>query len=426
MFGFDLTPDEVGQILLYGGLAIAAVLFVYWMSRSKLAAPRPTAAPRPAQPQAPAPQPVRQQAPPPTVQPPPAPPLAITAEPAGKPTTSGVPKTNTAVIAAGKLNLTPREIEEVSRDYGAEVDGETNMTDGRLLWSAALVLVSAAFSLFVGPRLVQFFWGNHQAMFSGALALWAGTLAFIAPRGKLVFVPKYTALQTTGMNGKMHHFGSGLKGLYPTDHFIKKDFIDMRLIVIEGLTIFLTSDGVPVQFRWTLQCRPVLALLGIFLRASVDSVSRGFAEVIESVLSVFILGMKIEQVRKPRKIDGLDNKVLAKLSKVKRGLLDSEGHIVSVHYGVRIEMFVLGPPTVDKSYGQALTAKALSGLINDAAKKFVDDLRVRGDVALDRALLIQKDDNVKATIQRLEVGQDTIDGIGKAVASVMAVFRKEG
>lgn len=339
----------------------------------------------------------------------------------------------TAMTPKELLNrLTPETIRNVGKEYGIKLTGKTNtlLSEWVFLGLAALVIVSIALKVsFVWLPALPFF--QHSTMGQLLIFLSICTLPFWLAPYFLKSVPKYTLVQGQNIfTGRLHAYAPGLRPKAPWYRVnIPDDYIDTRLIVIEGITTFITKDGVPITYQWTTQGRIHAPLLGLNTRVSLEDMAKSVADVVENVFQKEFLDKPASVLRKRPTIKRIEKALIAALNapmpewqaEDSSVTLDYDQNPIWVRFGIVFELITLGAPTFTEDYKQAMTAEAIAQMIMETAKKFIDETKASPDMALNTALIINKE-NVKRDIFTFEGLDHTV---GKALTTAMRVFRKK-
>jgi hypothetical protein len=326
-------------------------------------------------------------------------------------------------------SLTPQKIREVGREYELKLTGKENFTIEQLLVllivGAPLIGLGIWFSFFFAPR----WFVPLQYSLLARLALFLAIFVVPAARARafFIFVPKYMLAQATDFfSGRLHTFTTGFHFKSPFYIVHPKDYLNVRVIVIEGTSKFVTKEGVTASYVWTVQARIREKLLALNARVSLADIAKAVRDVVENTLSTNFLGKGIETLRDPVAMNDMAVQLREKLNAPlpetvpvpESGVvLDAEKNPIWVRFGVEFEISTLGPPEFAEDYQQAMTAEVISRKVRDTAKKFQED-GVSPDAALNSALILNKESNVR----RDAIAIEGIDS--KAIASVVTAVTR--
>ncbi len=327
--------------------------------------------------------------------------------------------------------LTPAQIQALGEEYDLKLTGYCDTTPGRTAQVAVLGVVSVLFAGYLAfnaiPSLLPVFNYSGLAQLLVFVATAASPLAFL--RQYIIIVPEYTMVQARNIfTGALHTYTTQTSIKYLWEQVGDNDFIDARVIIIEGTTLFLTKDGVPLQFTWTVQCRINKQLLGLNLRNTLEGLAKGLADVVENSLTKNLLGKKAKAVRDPEVVRVVEKEIRGELNALlpetpggeMTVTTDVENNPIWVRFGIVIELATLGEPQFDKDYREAMTAEAIAEMVKATAAKLVKDVGADPNVALNSALILNKEN-----VSRQAITLEGIDkNLGEVVTSIIKLWRE--
>lgn len=369
--------------------AAAGLAYGLWKSREE-PVPAPAAtppAPRQPEPRQPAPQPIQRSQPQQSEH-------AQGETPQEEPTGQIIEQAEKTQFFRRKLeDLSVGEIRKIAADYGLAITGKVGTTLGRvlvLLAYAGIVLLLADLLVYAVTTIIglgkSFHWVFVAALVGATMGqtykLW------------LVSVPKLTGLITTNLfTGELHVFGTGFGIKYPWERYTYDDFIDVQADVVESKSRFITDEGIPVIFRWSMQFTPFMPMLPLYIRTASKAISDGLEEVVETTFSDSILGQHVDDVRKPATIDRIRENLLRMLegapiimsdgteapprkllgrggeTKVEVEIGDAKGYPMQYRFGISVELGTLSPPEFDKDYQEVIIGRVTAAAMLADAKK---------------------------------------------------------
>lgn len=343
-----------------------------------------------------------------------------------------VPTTGLATGHRKIPRLSPKRIRQLGAEYRVWLTGLTDMTAG--IW--AFLIVGGLIVIWLASKIafqaVPYLFPAYGYSLYGQLVVFVGLLAapFIRLRYFLILLPPYTLAQANNvLTGRLHTFTKArVTGKLPWMILTDKDYIDARVIIVDGVTVFLTKDGVPLTFAWTVQLRLNDQLLGLNLRNTLEGLAKGLADVVENALTKNLLNKTAEEVRDPTVVREVEKQIRDELNAplpedpggAETITTDVEENPIWVRFGIVSELITLGEPKFDSDYQQALTAQAIADIIKKTAKKFRDEIEgLPADVAMNSALIINKED-----VKRQAVAFEGLEPVvGRAIESIMRVWR---
>lgn len=282
--------------------------------------------------------------------------------------------------------------------------------------------------------------GPPYLVFSGLDALglpwWAslfvglpwGGIVLAAIKSFLVIVPEYTGLVTMNLfGGRLRAYGTGWHLKYPWEQAPNQadqeeadpelmphgNYINLRLVLKrEFLETYLALNNVPVIVKWSLQFRPTIKGLPLYIGVDDATIEQGFKDIISSIVTTAIGKINAEDVKS--NIKNIEKELFDALNLEEGGKpKPGEPHPLEVEYGIDITRFVLADADTDERYKNALMTVAVAEKMNDAVKKFgrgIDPQRALN------AVLLKESSNTKKTVFEFE-------DIGKLAGAIARLIR---
>jgi regulator of protease activity HflC (stomatin/prohibitin superfamily) len=279
----------------------------------------------------------------------------------------------------------PEKVREIGASYQLNLSGTVNTRVG-----SVIVFVAVAFFIYAIAYiiLIPFSIILPGSLFLWALAAWLALMGFLLGNFFLVNVPKLTGVITTNLfTGELHVYGPGLHIRYPWERFTLDDYIDVRGLLVEHPSTFVTKDGIGLTFHWTMQYGVNLPLLALYVRTEEKVIDQWFVEVVEHAGQETIVKKEVEQVLH----ENTPDKILEGIEEQLQNDVDTFENTLEERFGIRVELVTVGPPDFAQEYKEALTAKALRNLITQDTKKMAEELHIPEEKALQMMMILNKE-----------------------------------
>lgn len=283
-------------------------------------------------------------------------------------------------------SLTPQDIAQIGSEYQVKMTGIVGTTIGRVLaLGAYLLLVFGVSWFFVGILAIIAGLGDFDSwlLISAAWIFLVG----VSYRLWLVNVPKLTALLTTNyLTKELHVFDTGLGIKYPWETYDPaQDYINLQADVAKEPKEFISKEGVPVTFEWSVQFSPYLRMLPLYVRTENQAIAEGFDEIISAILNAAVLKHGVEKLRDPVVLQ----EIREYLTRVLRGevveieieggatprverisTLDSYDNTIEQRFALKTELATISPPKFRTDYQDLLMADVKTDKMRRQAQKF--------------------------------------------------------
>lgn len=326
--------------------------------------------------------------------------------------------------------LTPAQIREIASRYQLKVSGTSGTTSQAVGVYLLSLLLMAGLSIIGGELVGTIF---HITSFPYyemlMLAIFVSLNAATIPMF-YVLTPKYSSYLVSDMlTGRLHPLTPGKLNIKLPWHWAtRKDFIDVRALVVEGKSRFVIRGGKPgkpegaigITFGWTVQYGGFIPLLPLYVRTEPKAISDGFGEIVENALSEGLLapGITAEVILQKNTLDGMQNSLNVALVQD----LDETGSTIEQRNGLKVELNTLGPPEFDKDYTEALAGQVSRGIMTSDAQKMAKKLKISGGEAMQNVMIINKE-AVNRNIHRVEL-DDRAERTAGAIGELLNVGRE--
>lgn len=330
--------------------------------------------------------------------------------------------THGAALTA-KAEHAPEKIREIGASYGLRLTGHTNTRISTVLFLVFCAALMALGSTFAMSFLYTIGILDELWAVGLGIAMWVLLFFFALSQFFLVSVPKLTGLITTNelSGGTLHVYGPGLHVRFPWERFTLDDYIEMRAQLVPApgspKSRFVTSDGIGLNYPWTVQYGVRLALLPLYIRTDSHAIEHGFDELVLHAGQQVVSTEKAENIISNNSAHALQNGIISNLSHE----LDAQGNTMEDRFGIWTELVTVGPPTFDQDYTEALTAKVLRSIITQDAKQMAQDLGIGEEKALQTIMMLNKE-NVSQQIFTLQADEE----LAKAAPYIVAAFQRMG
>ncbi len=330
-------------------------------------------------------------------------------------------------------DLTWSEIRVIGADYGIKITGKVGTT-----WDRALLFVLGNLGLWgVCAALVSFLMVivGFDDNFDFAIYTTALWLLVIGSTYRLwlVIVPKLTGLITTNLlnDGEMHTYGPGIGIKYPWERYTQDDYIDIQADVVEKTSKFVSTEGISVNFDWSMQFTPYLPMLPLYIRTASKAIAEGLTEVVESTFSISILGMGIDEMTHPSTIDLIRDNLLRMLEgrkvKDKDGneveqirITDALGYPMEERFGLDVELGTLSAPDFDKDFKELKMGRVKARGMADDAKELATKTGVSSERALRTLMIMNKEKGVTDEAFTIDLSDNAKQAAGDAAEVLRA------
>lgn len=285
-------------------------------------------------------------------------------------------------------HMTPRQVvayfglqDEIKLDNGI------NSSGGRMALFIALIL-AAFFLIPFGAGLTSRVSSSIPGQWLVGIALWLLVFLTIL-KLHLISVPEITGLVTLDViRGVMHAYGSGWKIKYLWEQANDENHINMRLLPTSGTYKLVTKDGINVTFTYTVQYRPRLRLLPVYIRVDKKDIDGALDAIVRSAVSLRAMGRTADELRSDEKVEEMNTALRTELGQ------DGYGHEIEYRYGIDIEVVSISEPTFNEDYIESTTAQVITSKFDAAARKLREGdggLGLSGQAAMDVVLLANKE-----------------------------------
>lgn len=316
-------------------------------------------------------------------------------------------------------SMTPERVREIGNSYKLNLSGTANTRPGSVMVLLAYAFLTAF--LICGIFLMPYALGAPSDwLFVFGFAAWMALMGLGLSMLFLVSVPKLTGLITTDelFGGLLHVYGPGLHLRYPWERFTSDDYIEMRAQIVQKSSTFVSKDGIGVAFGWTVQYGVFLPLLAAFIRTDEHAIEHGFVEVVEHAGQEIIVEENIDNILKKRTAHEIQDGIEDKLVEEK----DVQGNTIEERFGIVVELATVGPPTFDKDYKEALTAKVLRTIITADAKTMASELNISEEKALQTIMMLNKE-SVSQSIYTIQADKELAQAAPYIVAAMQQMGR---
>lgn len=238
--------------------------------------------------------------------------------------------------------------------------------------------------------------------------LW-GVIMMNMVRPFMVSVPEYTKLVTVNLfNGTLEAYDTGLSWRFPWEQVKDGNYINTRLIPLEGEEDYPAKDGAKLHAKWQAPYRVVDAVTYIGVGRNAEKI---ISAIISGVLSSFIGKGEAEEI-KEKQADAED--ILKKKLQEELVFTTPEGE--KFKYGIEVPVVTLADLDFDLAVQKARAAKAEARATKEIAKEFA---------GVDKdALEAAQVERGKASKQIFDV--KGLDGVGAAAGAIASALKEKG
>lgn len=239
--------------------------------------------------------------------------------------------------------------------------------------------------------------------------LW-GVIMMNMVRPFMVSVPEYTNLVTVNLfTGALEAYKTGLSWRFPWEQVKDGNYINTRLIPLEGEEDYPAQDGAELHAKWQAPYRVVDAVTYIGVGRNAEKI---IIAIVNGVLSSFIGQGKAEEIKKKQADaeDALKQKLQDEL------LLTTPAGEKKYKYGVEVPVVTLADLDFELAVQKARAAKAEARATKEIATEFAG---------------VDKDALEAAQVERGKASKQIFDvkglgGLGAAAGAIAGALKGRG